>query len=148
MDKVDFEYYGLFLTDESKNKLKSWLTKNDSLLPSDFDSPENKVYLDHCTLLHKTQLQVDKRKALYLKKVLDLGMVLFGKDKEVSFEITAIGYNDSCAAFKCDVADLSLNENPHITIYTTNDGKPKDCNAITNWIPIEKIEVIGVIDVK
>lgn len=48
----NFEYYGLFLTEESKAKLKAWLINSNyqsEILKSE------KEYLDHCTMLHKSQ---------------------------------------------------------------------------------------------
>ena len=44
----DFKYYGLFLTEESKAELKTWLI-NSNYQPEILKS--EKEYLDHCTLL-------------------------------------------------------------------------------------------------
>lgn len=52
-----FEYYGLFLTEESKTKLKEWLWLHDYDFNNDIIKGvlPNNWYLDHCTLLHRSQ---------------------------------------------------------------------------------------------
>ena len=52
----DFEYYGLFLTEESKAELKTWLINSNYQLEI---LNSEREYLDHCTLLHKSQLVWD-----------------------------------------------------------------------------------------
>ena len=47
----DFEYYGLFLTEESKAELKTWLINSNYQLEI---LNSEREYLDHCTLLHKS----------------------------------------------------------------------------------------------
>lgn len=51
----DYEYYGLFLTQESKDKLAKWLFFNGYSPESELMKKRTGWYLDHCTLLHKSQ---------------------------------------------------------------------------------------------
>ena len=133
----DFEYYGLFLTEESKAKLKEWLWlhgydfNNDiikGLLP-------NNWYLDHCTLLHRSQRTSNS----LLEETLGTTLVLHGNLNQ-PLEINGIGVSDKALAFRCNIPEnLCANKVPHITICTFNGGKPVDSNMITEWKDIESI---------
>lgn len=133
----DFEYYGLFLTEGSKTKLKEWLWlhgydfNNDiikGLLP-------NNWYLDHCTLLHRSQRTSNS----LLEETLGTTLVLHGNLNQ-PLEINGIGVSDKALAFRCNIPEnLCANKVPHITICTFNGGKPVDSNMITEWKDIESI---------
>lgn len=136
MDK--FEYIGLFLTKESKDKLLS-------VLPL-FDG---KVYLDHLTLLHKSQLN-DKRRHLINNIIARFEIdesYVNSNDGPCLHEITIthIGWNDKAMAFKVTLPEYSyivcMNNNPHITIQTFGDGKPVDSNNIDKWLEIKSITI-------
>lgn len=130
----NFEYYGLFLTEESKAKLKAWLWENDYDFNNDIIKgtlPEN-WYLDHCTLLHWSQ----RANNLLLENALDT-MLAFKDNMNLDLEINGIGTSDKAMAFRCNLPNnLCANNTPHITICTYNDGKPVDSNYITNWSDI------------
>lgn len=120
----NFEYIGLFLTNESRNKLLD-------LLPP-FNS---KVYLDHCTLLHRSQ--ENRAKASDVKRAFE-----FYKGKRFYINVTAIGWNDKAMAFKCIPAWIPcVNKTPHITICTFGSGTPVDSNTIEKWINIEPVTI-------
>ena len=126
---VEFEYIGLFLTKESRNKLLD-------LLPPF----EGKMYLDHCTLLHKSQN--GKAKAETIMRAFE-----FHGGKKFLVNIVAIGWNDKAMAFKCVPSWLScMNKTPHITIRTFSDGNPVDSNAIEKWIDIIPVIVEANLD--
>jgi hypothetical protein len=130
----NFEYYGLFLTEESKAKLKAWLIDSNyrpEILKSE------KEYLDHCTMLHKSQRGEDT----YLIEE-DLKFMLSVQVKNMRLEIDGIGVSDKALAFRCNLSEeLCANKVPHITICTFNGGKPVDSNNITEWKDIKPIIV-------
>lgn len=130
----NFEYYGLFLTEESKAKLKAWLINSNyqsEILKSE------KEYLDHCTMLHKSQRGEDT----YLIEE-DLKFMLTVQVKNMRLEIDGIGVSDKALAFRCNLSEeLCANKVPHITICTFNGGKPVDSNNITEWKDIKPIIV-------
>lgn len=133
MKKIEkFEYYGIFLTEESKKVLKDFL--NESWSYSTALSHSEKQYLHHCTVLHKT--------AAYKSDILDycescLGIELTGR-------ITAVGYNDQAMAFRVEFPGVPMANNvPHITIATFDGGKPVDSNKIETWELVNPVEITG-----
>lgn len=127
----NFEYIGLFLTEESKAKLKNWLI-NSEYQPEILKS--EKEYLDHCTLIHTSQvtgLDADE----FIKTL--------GNTERI-IAVTHIGVSDKAMAFKVTsstIANYCMNEVPHITICTFNGGKPVDSNNITEWKDIKPIVI-------
>lgn len=125
----DFIYYGLFLTDDSRNKLLKKVKRYaDGLVPEDA-----RLYLDHCTLLHCSKINGNED----LKQKLDFWIQ--SNHTKFDFNVTAIGRSDKAMAFMTDVnSDMCVNQNPHITIYTFNGGKPVDSNYITEWKTLDE----------
>lgn len=120
----NFEYIGLFLDEERRKKLTEYLPPI-----------SGRLYLNHCTLLHKSQISHEKA-----KEVIDLYNKY--KGNVVHIELTHIGWNDKAMAFKIRTSWLSCaNETPHITICTFGNGKPVDSNTIEKWIEIKPIMV-------
>ena len=134
MKKIEkFEYYGIFLSEESKKVLKDFLDESWSYRTA--LSHSEKQYVHHCTVLHKT--------AAYKSDILNycescLGIELAGK-------VVAVGYNDQAMAFKVEFPGVPMvNRIPHITIATFDGGKPVDSNKIDVWDMLPNpIEVIG-----
>ena len=152
-----WQYYGLFLTKDSRIKLLDFL-RSDNKCPIQVTfaiyyimlSKINRVYLDHCTLLHIAQYDKDSLTDNLIKSRLDLAL----KDNRVkaNLNIPHIGISNKVAAFKvslqdsefdmCSLTLLCANKIPHITICTFNDGKPVDSNYITKWYDLdEPIEI-------
>lgn len=130
----DYEYYGLFLTQESKDKLAKWLFFNGYSPESELMKKRTGWYLDHCTLLHRSQLTWDN------SNLHDFLIDKLHEDFEI--KIIEIGISDKAMAFKVNIFPLvSVNKIPHITICTFNGGKPVDSNMITEWKDIEPITV-------
>lgn len=130
----NFEYYGLFLTEGSKAKLKAWLINSNYQLEI---LKSEKEYLDHCTLLHWSQ----RTSNFLLEDTLGTALVLHGNLNQ-PIEINGIGVSDKVMAFRCNIPEnLCANKIPHITICTFNGGKPVDSNSITKWKDIEPILV-------
>lgn len=124
-----FEYYGLFLTEESKAELKTWLINSNYQLEI---LNSEREYLDHCTLLHKSQLVWDN------SNLHDFLLHIVGE--EFRIRVNGIGISDKALAFRVEIFPLkSANITPHITICTFNGGKPVDSNNITEWKDIEPI---------
>lgn len=131
----DFQYYGLFLSTDTKNILMDTLTDNiDYNIALDV---ADRIFIDHCTLLHKSQLEGNEDLRVYLES--NLG-------KSVSIRLVAVGISDKAMAFKVGgVDDICANKVPHITISTFKGGKPVDSNKITNWTYIEPVIVNTVL---
>lgn len=131
----NYIYVGLFLTDRSKKKVKELI--NSMPKYEELFNNANKVFIKHCTLLHRNQ-EKDNRQVfeslskLYLPKPLD------GKYK-IAMVATHIGYLDGkVMAIKVKHNMPCANKIPHITICTFGDGKPFDSNKITEWHKLDK----------
>ena len=127
----NFHYFGLFLGTNTKNVLMDGLTDiidyNIALGVAD------RIFIDHCTLLHKSQLEGNEKLQSYLES--NLG-------KPISIKLVAVGVSDKAMAFKVEGVDnICANEVPHITIATFRGGNPVDSNRIINWRCIEPIIV-------
>ena len=119
----NYQYYGLFLDIDTKNMLMDNLTDNIDYNVAD------RIFIDHCTLLHKSQLEGNEKLQSYLES--NLG-------KPISIKLVAIGVSDKAMAFKVEGVDnICANEVPHITIATFRGGNPVDSNRIINWRCIE-----------
>ena len=127
----NFHYFGLFLSTDTKNMLIDTLTDN-----KDYNialGVADRIFIDHCTLLHKSQLEGNEELQSYLESNLE---------KSISIKLEAIGISDKAMAFIVGGVDnICANEVPHITIATFRGGNPVDSNKITNWRYIEPIIV-------
>ena len=127
----DYQYYGLFLDIDTKNMLMDTLTDN-----IDYNialGVADRIFIDHCTLLHKSQLDSNENLQSYLESSLG---------KSMSIRLAAVGISDKAMAFKVEEVDnICANEVPHITIATFRGGNPVDSNKIANWRYIEPIIV-------
>lgn len=125
----NFHYFGLFLDTDTKNRLMDILTDN-----IDYNIALNvadKIFIDHCTLLHVSQLHGNSEIYNYLK-----GYV----GEKFQIVINGVGISDKAMAFRVDKKSVvCVNDIPHITIATFRGGKPVDSNEITNWRDIEPI---------
>ena len=118
-------YYGVFLDNESRNKLKE-------LVPQD----AYKVYCDHMTIAHKSMFTdeiIEKCQSLVGKEFILMATTI-GKSKDVM----AVGIETNC---------FSVNNNKHITLCTlTPSSKPVQSNYIKEWTPMETpISLRGVV---
>lgn len=125
----NFHYFGLFLDTNTKNKLMNILTDN-----IDYNIALNvadKIFIDHCTLLHVSQLHG------YSEVFNDLNNRL---GENIQIKIEGIGISDKAMAFKVTLPRnvYSINKTPHITICTFNSGKPVESNNITKWFLLEE----------
>lgn len=127
----NFHYFGLFLDTDTKNRLMDILTDN-----IDYNIALNaadKIFIDHCTLLHVSQLHGNSEIYNYLK-----GYV----GEKFQIVINGVGISDKAMAFRVDEKSVvCVNDIPHITIATFRGGKPVDSNEITNWKDIRPIIV-------
>ncbi len=125
----NYQYYGLFLGTDTKNMLMDNLTDN-----IDYNialGVADRIFIDHCTLLHKSQLEGNEELQSYLES--NLG-------KSISIKLVAVGVSDKAMAFKVEGVDnICANEVPHITIATFRGGNPVDSNRIIYWKNIEPI---------
>ena len=125
----NYQYYGLFLGTGTKNMLMDNLTGNIGIALGVAD----RIFIDHCTLLHKSQLKGNEELQSYLES--NLG-------KSINIRLVAVGVSDKAIAFKVEGVDnICANKVPHITIATFKGGNPVDSNGITNWRDIEPIIV-------
>ena len=132
----NFHYFGLFLDTDTKNMLMDTLTDN-----IDYNialGVADRIFIDHCTLLHKSQLEGNKELQSYLES--NLG-------KSISIKLEAIGISDKAMAFKVEGVDnICANEVPHITIATFRGGNPVDSNRIINWTRIEPVVITAKLE--
>lgn len=125
----NFHYFGLFLDTNTKNKLMNILTDN-----IDYNIALNvadKIFIDHCTLLHVSQLHGNSEVFNDLNNRLG---------ENIQIKIKGIGISDKAMAFKVTLPRnvYSINKTPHITICTFNSGKPVESNNITKWFLLEE----------
>ena len=133
----DCEYYGLSLTQESKDRLAGWLFFNGYPPESGLMKKRTGWYLDHCTLLHKS-----RRTGRFLSEdTLSTALIMHGGIIE-SIRIDGIGISDKAMAFRVACpSNPCADRIPHITVCTFNDGRPVDSNHITKWKDIEPVTV-------
>lgn len=137
----DYRYYGLFLTQESKDKLAEWLFFNGYSPESESMKKRTGWYLDHCTLLHKSQ----RTSHFLLEDTLSTALIMYGGIIG-SIKIDGIGISDKAMAFRVVYpSNLCADRIPHITICTFRGGMPKDSNNITEWRNINPIMVKGML---
>ena len=128
----NYQYYGLFLDIDTKNMLMDNLTDNIDYNVAD------RILIDHCTLLHKSQLEGNEKLQSYLES--NLG-------KPISIKLVAVGVSDKAMAFKVEGVDnICANEVPHITIATFRGGNPVDSNKIINWTCIEPVVITAKLE--
>lgn len=132
---TNFEYYGFFINEETKNFLLGLIEEYyNPKFNKVLDSASSTIYCDHCTLLHCTQ-----NWAFDLIPTLESLI-----DKTISIKVDAIGVSNKALAFKLeDIPDICANEIPHITIATYNNGKQKDSNNIDEWYDINSVIIDG-----
>ena len=132
----NFHYFGLFLSTDTKNMLMDTLTDN-----IDYNialGVADRIFIDHCTLLHKSQLEGNEELQSYLES--NLG-------KSISIKLVAVGVSDKAMAFKVEGVDnICANEVPHITIATFRGGNPVDSNKIINWTCIEPVVITAKLE--
>lgn len=132
----NFHYFGLFLSTNTKNVLMNDLTDN-----IDYNialGVADRIFIDHCTLLHKSQLEGNEELQSYLES--NLG-------KSISIKLEAIGISDKAMAFRVGGVDnICANEVPHITIATFRGGNPVDSNKIINWTCIEPVVITAKLE--
>lgn len=118
-------YYGIFLDEESKDKLRDLV-------------PENayKIYCDHMTLAHSSVFNDD---------VIRKCESMLGK--EFTMTATTIGISDDAVAVGVETDCFSVNEHKHITLCTmTPKSKPVQSNYIDRWDRLRKpIMLRGVV---
>lgn len=125
----NFHYFGLFLDIYTKNILMNMLTDN-----IDYNIALNvadKIFIDHCTLLHVSQLHGNSEVFNNLNNRLG---------ENIQIKIEGIGISDKAMAFKVILPKNvhSINKTSHITICTFNGGKPVESNNITKWFILEE----------
>ena len=108
-------YYGVFIDDESKGKLSSFI-------PDD----AYKVFCDHMTIAFKTQ---------FTEEIVNYCEGMLGE--EVELTATHIGMTEDVIAVAVETECESLNNTKHITLCTlTPKGRPVQSNNITDWQPL------------
>lgn len=133
---MNYQYFGLFLNDKDRNTLMSIIINNPIISDLVFQRGST-IYLDHCTLLHKSQDN---------KEIFDNLMDHYKFRNLCRLIVEGIGISNKAIAFRVSLGDprfMCANGKPHITICTINGGKPVDSNEIVNWIPIQQLSVYG-----
>lgn len=131
----DFQYFGLFLDKDTRDKLISFIRTN---INSSIIDYADKVFLDHCTLLHISQLSGHTGLYYHLKAMIG---------REIPIKLVALGMSEKAFAFKVALPEqICVNKIPHIIIATYGGGKPVESNNITDWGPIKPIEIITTLN--
>lgn len=126
----DFEYIGLFLTPSSRK----------ALLKTVPELVGQRIFLDHCTLLHRSKMDNPMAEAV-------LRAFENNEGNTFNISITHVGWNSKAVAFRCHPSWLPCtNKNPHITIATFEGGKPVDSNSITTWLELKTIIVQATLE--
>lgn len=133
---MNYQYFGLFLSEEDRNALLRIIIDN-PIVSNLVLQRRSILYLDHCTLLHSSQND---------REVLEELRENIERDpfKMYRIIIDGIGFSNKAIAFRVNIGDSALpcaNAKPHITICTINGGKPVDSNGICEWIPIPKLNI-------
>ncbi len=130
---VNYQYFGLFLDEEERNKLMQVIISNPIIANLVFQRGST-LYLDHCTLLHSKQHDEEVYNKLLSQSTYPI--------KELDIRVDGIGISNKAIAFRVNLGNIPCaNAKPHITICTINSGKPVNSNEICEWIPIPKITV-------
>ena len=129
---MNYQYFGLFLDEPTRNKLMQVIIGNPIICNLVFQRGST-IYLDHCTLLHKNQHEEKMANGLQYRI-----------DGNFRLIVNKIGISEKAIAFGVELGDQYLpcaNAKPHITICTINKGKPIDSNGIATWIPIPEFSI-------
>ena len=117
------EYIGIFLDDESKKKLMQFVPEESF-----------KVFCDHITLIHKSQIANNL-------EAFEIAKSLVGKTMTV--EAYCIGKSSKVIAIGVH-CDESVNKQPHVTLCTLNKkGSPVQSNFIQDWKTIGSFFISG-----
>ena len=131
--KDNYNYYGVFLLDSEKKRLKEmfWEILSNPYLKG------WKLYCDHCTILHRTHENQDIRK--YLDLIIH---------HPVKFHVIGFGVSDDAIAALVDLP--SENKISHITLAVAPGHKPVESNNIEDWIVFDekKLSFVGIMNKK
>ena len=120
MKDKDYNYYGVFLLNSEKKRLKEMFW---DILSSRYLEGW-KLYCDHCTMLHKTHSNQEPRKYLDL---------ICGHP--IKFCVIGVGVSDNAIAVLVDLP--SENKISHITLAVAPGHKPVESNDIDDWITFD-----------
>jgi len=126
-------YYGIFLDEESKEKL---LDECEAIveIPDDW-----KIYCDHMTLVFNSiDDHIKERENVAASIDPHLG-------ETVELVVDSIGISDDAIAFGVDYP--TENEHSHITVATSPGTPPVKSNLIEKWVQINSFTVNGKINV-
>ena len=123
----NWQYYGVFLDDRSQSVIEREFR---NLIPLGWNK-----HADHITVQYNDYSQdaITKGRALSSK----LGY-------DYSTRIVAVGKSDTAIALKVEGVETA-NKIAHITLAVSPEGKPVDSNKITEWTPVNPIEINGVL---
>lgn len=131
----NFIYFGLFLTDKSKEDL---MKVANEIAPKQMVEASN-IYLEHITLLHKNDKHSDAIQLRMYNLLNHIFESFIGETYEIT--VTHIGFNQKAIAFKVELPDgfpMFLYKTYHITIATFHRARPVESNNIINWHTLYK----------
>ena len=129
MDNINWIYFGVFISEQSKKLNMDALHRAGVTIPEGW-----KMYNHHMTIAFNNR--TEKAQNLFNHYQEDFG-------KTVGLTINGIGVSDDAIAVRVEYEHPSANEITHITIATPPDGKPVNSNNITEWIDIPRYTVVG-----
>lgn len=127
-------YISLVLDDYSRTILVNFANRVKNKLRVE----SSKLYCHHMTVAFGSQIDDD---------VIDF--VEGHEGEEYKLRVIAYGMNKKACAIKVETNCPSKNKQKHVTLFTINDGKPKDSNEITNWTDISEynVELKGILTI-
>lgn len=132
-NQPDWNYYGAFLDDASKEKLLRYV-KQYVNIPEDW-----KIFCDHMTIIYNDGSENAQNWAKSAQEWLNSTHKLI---------VTNIGVSDRAIAVK--VGGMQTNNSiPHITVAVAPGAKPVESNQITEWTPTDGMFYIqATVDVR
>lgn len=131
MEKRDWNYFGLFLGQLTKERLRKFLIESEY---GELFQNAEREYIDHCTLLHISRMDND------IKSFCERNI-----GERFVIQLNSIGVSEKTMAFGVKLVGIPCNNSmPHITICTFKGGKPVDSNKITDWHKLDKPFLVSV----
>lgn len=128
--KDNWIYFGVFLDEESKNKLYKTMEPK---IPEDW-----KIFCHHMTIAFNNK--TESAENLYNKY-----KQFFGE--KINITATHFGRTMEAMAVNVDFDGETLNKYPHVTVATSEIGKPVESNFITVWKTLESpIQLTGILN--
>ena len=137
MERKNWIYFGVFISDDAKHLNEIAIEKQGMDIPSNW-----KTFNHHMTIAFNNGSEEAKSLYKYYQIYLEDPAM---KNPITSLVIDGIGVSDEAIAVRVRWNLPIANKIPHITIATPPNGKPVNSNKITKWYDIEPYQITGTI---